>query len=98
MSVGKKESYYWPDPLPVEELVTKGAKAVLQDIKGQRLGRGAAALRKCLARRFSVTGKLQSFKSTIDGEPITTQPNASATPAVLEREQLPHRFDVCLED
>ena len=72
-SVKKKEAHYRPDPLSVEEVtVVKGTKIMLRDIKRQRLGRGATALRKRLARRFSVIGELHDFKITIDGEPITT--------------------------
>ena len=72
-SVEKKEPYYRPDPLPEAEItVTKGTKIVLRGIKRQRLGRGAAALRKRLARRFSVIGELFDFKITVDDEPITT--------------------------
>ena len=72
-SVESNEPYYRPDPLPADEVtVTKGTKIVLRDIKRQRLGRGAAALRKRLARRFSVIGELYDFKITIDGQPITT--------------------------
>ena len=73
-SVEKKEPYYRPDPLPADEItVTKGTKIVLHEIKRQRLGSGAAALRKRLARRFSVIGELYDFKITIDGQPITTE-------------------------
>ncbi len=72
-SVEKKEPYYRPDPLPNKEVtVTKGTKIVLREIKRQRLGRGAAALRRRLARRFSVIGEVYDFRITIDGQPITT--------------------------
>lgn len=72
-SVENKEPFYRPDPLPAGEVtVTKGTQIVLRDIKRQRLGRGAAALRKRLARRFSVVGALHDFSITIDGQPITT--------------------------
>ena len=72
-SVEKREPYYRPDPLLAEEVtVAKGTKIVLRDIKRQRLGRGATALRKRLARRFSVIGELYDFKIRIDGQPITT--------------------------
>ncbi|WP_199261566.1 BbrUII/HgiDII family restriction enzyme [Paracoccus binzhouensis] len=72
-SVENKEPFYRPAPLPADEVtVTKGTKIVLSDIKRQRLGRGAAALRKRLARRFSVIGALHDFTITIDGYPITT--------------------------
>ena len=111
-SVEQKEPHYRPDPLPTEEVtVTKGTKIVLRDIKRQRLGRGAAALRKRLARRFSVIGELYDFKITINGQPVTTndrgdlpiaqflwtfgefEPEHSSIPEVLDREQLPNRFD-----
>ncbi len=72
-SVVKKESFYCPDPLSASDItVTKGTKIVLRGIKRQRLGRGAVALRKRLARRFSVVGESHNFKITIDGQPITT--------------------------
>lgn len=73
-SVNRKERHYAPDALPPDEIdVTKGTKIVLRDIKRQRLGRGAAALRKRLARRFSVIGELYDFKIMIDGQPVTTE-------------------------
>ena len=72
-SVERKEPFYRPDPLSSESItVTKGTKIVLREIKRQRLGRGAAALRKRLARRFSVIGELYDFRITIDGRPVTT--------------------------
>ena len=71
-SVQKKEPFYRPDSLPEEEItVTKGTKIVLREIKRQRLGRGTAALRKRLARRFSVIGELHNFNITIEGNPVT---------------------------
>lgn len=71
-SVRRKEPHYSPDPLPADEVdVTKGTKIVLHQIKRQRLGRGAAALRMRLARRFSVIGELHDFKISIDGKPVT---------------------------
>ena len=72
-SVARKEPFYRPDPLPAKVVtVTKGTKLVLRQIKRQRLGRGAAALRKRLARRFSVIGELHDFTIKINGEPVTT--------------------------
>ena len=72
-SVARKEPYYRPDPLPAKAItVTKGTKLVLTNIKRQRLGRGAAALRKRLARRFSVIGALHDFTIKINGKPVTT--------------------------
>ncbi len=72
-SVARKEPHYRPEPLPDGEVtVDRGTKIVLRDIKRQRLGRGAAALRKRLARRFSVIGERHDFRITINGQPVTT--------------------------
>ena len=72
-SVENREPYYRPPPLADDEVtLTVGTKIVLREIKRQRLGRGATALRKRLARRFSVIGELCNFKITIDGQQITT--------------------------
>lgn len=71
-SVKNNKNSYSPYPLLNNEIdVTKGTKIVLKDIKRQRLGRGAAALHKRLARRFSVIGELHKFKIAINGQPIT---------------------------
>lgn len=71
-SVHKREPFYSPESLPADRLkVTKGTRIVLRDIKRQRLGRGALALRKRLARRFSVIGETHGFKINLDGQPIT---------------------------
>ena len=72
-SVQDKEPFYSPEKLPREEIrVTNGTAILLKDIKRQRLGRGATALRKRLARRFSVVGEAHGFKILIDGHPIGT--------------------------
>lgn len=72
-SVQKKEPFYSPESLLAERVaVTRGTQIVLTDIKRQRLGRGVLALRKRLARRFSVIGETNGFKITIDDQPITT--------------------------
>lgn len=71
-SVQKKEPFYSPESLPAERIdVTQGTRIVLRDIKRQRLGRGAVALRKRLARRFSVIGEAHGFKIDLDGKAIT---------------------------
>lgn len=73
-SVKRKEPHYCPDSLPTEAVtITKGTKIVLRDIKRQRLGKGASALRKRLARRFSVIGEVYDFRIRINGKPITTK-------------------------
>ena len=70
-AVSDKKPYH-PTPLPDGELaVTKGTRIVLRDIKRQRLTTGVNALRKRLARRFSVIGEAHGFRITIDDQPIT---------------------------
>lgn len=63
---------YHPEALPSDVLtVTKGTRIVLRAIKRQRLGPGVTALRKRLARRFSVIGEAHGFKILIDDLPVT---------------------------
>lgn len=72
-SVQRKEPFYSPESLPADKIgVAKGTRIVLHDIKRQRLGRGVLALRKRLARRFSVIGEVHGFKIDLDGSPITS--------------------------
>ena len=71
-SVQRREPFYSPEPLPPDAItLAKGTRIVLKDIKRQRLGRGAQALRKRLARRFSVIGEVHGFKILLDDQPIT---------------------------
>lgn len=70
-AVAEKHAYH-PQPLPASSItVTQGTRIILRDIKHQRLGKGIAALRKRLARRFSVIGAAHGFQMKIDGQPIT---------------------------
>lgn len=70
-AVQEKRPYH-PEPLASETLtVTRGTKIVLHEIKRQRLGKGVSALRKRLARRFSIIGQANGFEIRIDGLPIT---------------------------
>ncbi len=72
-SVQQKEPYYSPVSLSNEEVkVTHGTMILLKDIKRLRLGRGVNALRKRLARRFSVIGEAHGFKIFIDGQPLSS--------------------------
>lgn len=72
-SVRKKEPFYSPESLQADRIaVSKGTRIVLRDIKRQRLGRGVLALRKRLARRFSVIGETHGFKINLDSQPITS--------------------------
>lgn len=70
-AVQEKRAYH-PEPLATDALtVVQGTKIVLREIKRQRLGKGVAALRKRLARRFSIIGQANGFEIKIDGQPIT---------------------------
>jgi Histidine kinase-, DNA gyrase B-, and HSP90-like ATPase len=70
-AVQKKQPYH-PEPVASDALTaTQGTKIVLREIKRQRLGKGVAALRKRLARRFSIIGQANGFEIKIDGQPIT---------------------------
>lgn len=71
-AIEEKEQVYCPKPLTDDAVkVTRGTKIVLRGIKRQRLGRSAVALRKRLARRFSVIGERHNFRIRINGDPIT---------------------------
>lgn len=71
-SVRQQEKAYTPDALPADKLdITNGTRIRLTHIKRQRLGKGVAALRKRLARRFSVMGQAYGFEVEINGSPIT---------------------------
>ncbi len=73
-SLDRGDRAYRPDPLPREEIeVTKGTRIVLKEIKRTRLTPGVAALRKRLARRFSIIGESHRFRVAIDGESITAK-------------------------
>ena len=70
-AVQEKRPYH-PEPLTSDALtVTQGTKIMLREIKRQRLGKGVSALRKRLARRFSIIGQANGFEIKIDGQPIT---------------------------
>ena len=72
-SVRKEKPFYSPESLPDDQItVTKGTRIVLRDVKRQRLSTGAVALRKRLARRFSVIGRAHGFEINLDGQPITS--------------------------
>jgi hypothetical protein len=91
-AISEKKAYY-PIPLPDAEVsVTKGTRIVLREIKRQRLTRGVDALRKRLARRFSVIGEAQGFRITIDEQQITAADRGDLAKAqflwVFEGQQL----------
>ncbi len=61
---------YYPQPISVTERdISKGTKIVLTDLK-KALHLTVPALRKRLARRFSVIGEEYHFKVKINGDPI----------------------------
>ena len=65
---------YHPDPLNSNKIdISKGTKIVLKKIKRQRLGPGIKALRKRLARRFSIIGEDHDFMVTLNGDQITAR-------------------------
>ncbi len=67
----KSEGPYHPAPLPPEALTVEvGTQITLTGIK-RRLHRSSAALRRRLARRFSIIGPGHGFNITLDGSPIT---------------------------
>ena len=71
-SVRKKEPYYQPIALPKENVdINKGTLIILKKIKRQRLGKGMVAIRKRLARRFSVIGERENFRVMINNVPLT---------------------------
>jgi len=78
-SVERNEPCYRPESLPEGEVaVAKGTRILLRAIKRKRLKPGVTALRKRLARRFSVIGERDgfdgqkdSFKVVVNGQPIT---------------------------
>ena len=64
---------YNPIPIPEKEIdLERGTKIVLKDLKRQRLGVGMTALKKRLARRFSIIGERYDFKVYINGDPVTS--------------------------
>ena len=67
-----KNERYYPTPLDDAEIeVQVGTRIVLHDLKSERLGVTAAALRKRLSRRFSILGMQHDFNMFINGEAIT---------------------------
>jgi hypothetical protein len=71
-SVESKEMSYSPKPLLSHSFqIEKGTRIRLSGIKQHRLGRGVAALRKRLARRFSILGQVHGFEITINEVPIS---------------------------
>lgn len=72
-SVTAQEKSYTPDSLPPEALkIRAGTLITLKEIKRHRLDKGVVALRKRLARRFSIIGQIHGFEVRINGIQITS--------------------------
>ncbi|MDE0268975.1 MAG: ATP-binding protein [Acidimicrobiaceae bacterium] len=68
----KNRDAYHPEALQVDlQELTQGTKINLRKLKRSRLRLTAAALRKRLARRFSVIGERHQFKMFVNGEAIS---------------------------
>lgn len=71
-SLRNQEDSYRPMPIqPKEVIIKKGTLIKLKKVKRQRLGNSTSALRKRLARRFSISGQANGFEIKINDEPIT---------------------------
>ena len=67
------ESEYTPDPIESAGVhIEKGTKIILTDMKRQ-LHRSSAALRRRLARRFSIMGPNHRFQIELDSVPIAIE-------------------------
>jgi len=62
-AVKNKQPYHPTELLTAAPSIERGTKIVLRDIKRQRLGKGVTALRKRLARRFSIIVKRADSRS-----------------------------------
>ncbi|MDO8589122.1 MAG: ATP-binding protein [Armatimonadota bacterium] len=72
-AMAERRSDYDPDPLDTDDIVvTKGTSIRLTDLKANRLGLTGRALRRRLARRFSVIGS-EGFRVFIDNEEVTVR-------------------------
>lgn len=70
-AIDGKDSRYVPDPIPAPELlVLRGTRIVLSKLKKGRVPSTLVALRRRLARRFSVIGG-SDFSVLIDGVPVS---------------------------
>ncbi len=71
-AVKHRDNAYYPEPLKEDEVdVDQGTRIVLRDVKRKRLMPGITALRKRLARRFSIIGESHGFTVFVAGRQIT---------------------------
>lgn len=72
-AINRGDTNYPPEPLTDDEVdIEVGTRIVLKEIKRKRLLPGVKALRKRLARRFSIIGEYYGFRITINDEAITS--------------------------
>ena len=72
-SITTDDDTYEPKPVPAEEVQVQGGRGtriVLTDLK-RRLTHTEAALRKRLARRFSIIGAEHEFEVSVNDKPIS---------------------------
>lgn len=68
----KETGSYNPEELPINELTfTQGTKIILKNLKRKQSIGTSNALRKRIARRFSIIGSHQDFEVFVNGDPIT---------------------------
>jgi len=73
-AIETRQHTYSPEPLDCEEVgFVRGTQIILKDVKRQRLAPGVTALRKRLARRFTIIGDANDFKITINNELIARE-------------------------
>jgi len=67
------EQTYYPTSISEEDIeIENGTKIVLRRLKKERLGLSMAALKKRLARRFSIIGERHGFNVYINGSRMTS--------------------------
>ncbi len=66
------EGTYNPDPLPVASIdFERGTRIVLTELRKRQTIRTTQALKRRLARRFSVIGAAEGFRIIVDEEEVT---------------------------
>ncbi len=71
-SIAQAEEAYYPEELPTDSIdLTCGTRFILSHLQKRHTIRTTRALRKRLARRFSVIGDQQDFQVHVDGAAIT---------------------------
>lgn len=72
-SIEQGEEAYCPDALPTDQMdLPCGTRFILSQLQKRHTTRTPQALRKRLARRFSIIGQHQGFQVFVDGQAITS--------------------------